>query len=74
MNPPFDDAHNACTPDPFYNFIAAKLTEASSHKRRGSMDIIKEFGMLMQVPAPTYDIRVQIGHAIDNGHVTPLMT
>jgi hypothetical protein len=52
----FDDANDTGSSNTFDDFVATKLSQASSDKRSGSMDIVKEFWVLMNIPAPFDDL------------------
>ena len=63
-----DDADHAGLAEPGRDLIAAKFPQAVSDECCSAVHVIKQFRMLMDVPAPGLNIGLQIGDAVHDGH------
>ena len=63
-----NDADYAGTAEAAHHLVAAKCFELLSHRCRGAMHVIEEFGMGVQVAPPGLDLVMQVGNAVDDRH------
>ena len=63
-----DDADDTGAAKTRSHFVAAELPKPFSHECRSAVNVVLQFGMLMNIPAPGLNIGLKIGDAIDDGH------
>jgi hypothetical protein len=63
-----DDADHAGLPETGRDLVAAKLPQAVGDESRGAVNVIEQLRLLMDVAAPSLDVGLQIGDAVDDGH------
>ena len=63
-----DDADDAGTAEAGGHFVATELPKPLRHERRGAVNVVPQFRMFMNIPAPGLNIGLKIGDAIDDGH------
>src|SRR5262249_47948683 len=63
-----DDADHSGLAEAGCDLVAAELPQPVRDECCSAMDVIKQFGMLMDVAAPGLDIGLQIGDAVHDGH------
>src|ERR1700682_107403 len=63
-----DDADDAGAAETCGDSAAAEFPQALRHECRSAMYVVQQFGMLMDIPAPSLNIGLQIGDAVDYGH------
>ena len=67
-----DDADDAGLAEAGRDLVAAEFPQTVGHEGRGAMDVIQQFGMLMDFAAPGLNIGLKIGDAVDDGHENSL--
>src|SRR3979490_452448 len=63
-----DDADDAGSAEAGSDFVAAEFPQPVRHECRSAMYVVQQLRMLMDIPAPSLDIGLQIGDAVDDGH------
>ncbi len=63
-----DDADDAGAAKPGGHLVAAEFPKPLRHECRGAVNVVQQFGMFMDIPAPGLNIGLEIGDAIDDGH------
>ena len=67
-----DDADDAGLAEAGGDLVAAEFAQAIGDECRSAMDFIEQLGIFMDIAAPGLNIGLQIGDAVDDGHVTSL--
>ena len=63
-----DHADHAGLADAGDDLVAAEFAQAVGHECCSAVDIVEQFGVLMDVPAPGLNVGLQVGDAVDDGH------
>src|SRR5439155_24802913 len=63
-----DDADHPGLADLRGDLVAAEFLEPVGHECRSAVDVIEQFGVLVDVPAPGLNVGLQVGDAVDDGH------
>ena len=63
-----DDADHAGAAETGRHLVAAEFPQPVRHQCRSTVDVVQQFGMFMDIPAPGLDVGLQIGDAVDDGH------
>ena len=63
-----DDADDAGAAEPGGDLVAAEFPQPVRHECRSAVDVVQQFGVFMDIPAPGLDIGLQIGDTVDDGH------
>src|ERR1700756_2005875 len=64
-----DHAHHTGATDPGHNLVAPEAFKLVGHGGRGPVHVVKELGRGMEVLPPSFDIGMQVGDAVDDGHL-----
>ena len=63
-----DDAYHAGSAKTGCDFIAAEFPQPLSHEGGGAVHIVEQFGVGVDIAAPSLNVWLQIGDAIDDRH------
>ena len=63
-----DDADDAGPAEAGRDLVAAEFPQPVRHECRSAVDVVQQFGMLMDIAAPGLNIGLKIGDAVDDGH------
>ncbi|MCY1248778.1 hypothetical protein D9M72_622460 [compost metagenome] len=66
--PSLDDRDNATTADTGFNEIAAEGFQLFFDKARRLVNVIKKFGILVQMTTPCGDLRLSLDGTIEHWH------
>ena len=67
--PSFEGAARPEQAEPMFNdFVDAEFAEPGGHDPRRAVDVVLQFRVGVQVPAPFGDLVMQVGDAVDDGH------
>ena len=63
-----DDTNDAGAAQTRRDLVTAEFPKPLRHECRSAVNVVQQFRVFMDVPAPGLNIGLQIGDAIDDGH------